>query len=203
MVAKKSNSRTNASDSESGGKLTRAAKKFADQFDKLRLAFRQAPEDQIDDVLAALVAHLTSSEEECKSFMARCTDEQMRTILLVLDDVAMAFANEGFLQTIKDAQKRFPKYDLSASMDALAYAIAEKAHAALSKKERGANRDKVLAAIFAKANAGDPEAQFRLALRCYFGVDGKRDYDVARQWAQKAIDQGYVPAAIFRDLPRD
>ncbi len=195
--------RTKTSDSESGCKQARAAKKFAEQFDKLRHALRQAEDDQIDEVFSALVSHLTSSETECKNFLLHCGDEQIRTVLLVLDDAAAVFANQDFLQTIKDVQTRFPQYDLTASMDALAYSIAEKARAAMSKKERGANREKVLASIFSKATSGDPEAQYRLALRCYFGVDGKKDYAAAREWAQKAIDQGYVPAAIFRDLPRD
>ncbi|MDD3590045.1 MAG: SEL1-like repeat protein [Thermoguttaceae bacterium] len=199
MVTRKSKS----NDSEPEMKLTRASKIFEERFEKLRLAFRQAEGDEIDDVFAAIVSHLTSSEEECKQFMLRCNYTQMRTLLLVLDDVASAFANVGFLQTIKQLQARFPQYDLSGSMDVVAYMIAELAHVEFSKKDRRVSREKILKELYAKAAAGDPEAQFRLALRCYFGSDGRADYDVARKWAQKAIDQGYAPAAIFRDLPRD
>lgn len=103
MVTRKSKS----NDSEPEMKLTRASKIFEERFEKLRLAFRQAEGDEIDDVFAAIVSHLTSSEEECKQFMLRCNYTQMRTLLLVLDDVASAFATWDFCRRLNSCRRGF------------------------------------------------------------------------------------------------
>lgn len=183
-------------------KKTRAAKKFEEKFDALRRQFHAAEDSQIDAIFAEMVECLTSSRKECVNFLRTCVDEQFRAVLLVLDDVALEFADLEFLDVLKETQKRFPKYDLTASMDAAAYAVAEREAEIALRKAGGAARAKAIDALYARAEKGEPEAQYHLALRLYFGLDLDQDYDAARRWAQKALDAGYVPASIFRDLPR-
>ena len=49
-----------------------------------------------------------------------------------------------------------------------------------------------------RANAGSPEAQFVLAVRCYKGTDGVgQDYPQAVIWFRKASDQGYAHAQAW------
>ena len=56
------------------------------------------------------------------------------------------------------------------------------------------NESDEVAALRAKANAGDAEAQFNLVVM-YFGGQGVPQDDVeAVSWTRKAADQGYAAA---------
>ncbi|MBQ9872946.1 MAG: sel1 repeat family protein [Thermoguttaceae bacterium] len=189
-----------------GKSASRGAKKFAEKFEKLREALHRANETnngEFDSAFADLAAHLTSSEKECVYFLETCDDEQFRTVLLVLDDVASEFASAEFLQVLKGAQARFPKYDLTSSMDVAAYETAERLAEEFSKTDGSARKSfaKVVEELREKAELGDPEAMFRLALKIYFGTGTKRDYKAAREWAEQAIEAGCEDAALIRDLP--
>lgn len=184
-------------------KVPRGALKFAEKFEKLRLAYKSAEDDAIDDVLADAAALLKSSQSLCEYFLMTCGEDQLRFARVFLDEVADHYASESFLDAIKQAQMRFPKYDLTSAMDAAAYAVVQAEYDAATKKERAADRARILAELRAKAKAGDPEAQYLYAVRLYVGIDGTPCFDEACKWAKLAAENGCVKAEIFRDLPRN
>lgn len=192
----------NNNDSEP--KAPRGAKRFEEKFEKLRLAYKSAEDDKIDDLLADLAKLLRSSQPLCSYFLLNCNDDQMRFAILALDEVAEEFCDVEFLATLKQAQRRFPLRDLTSAMDAVAYAVAEEAFKKDSKREKTlTDRVKATAKLKIHAEDGDPEAQYLLALRYYFGSVGGPNYAEARKWADIAIENGCVAAEIVRDLPRE
>ena len=188
-------------------KTTRGAKKFAEKFEKARLELVEAKErneEEFDAAFVNLAEHMTSSYKECRYFLQNCTDEQFRVVLLVLDDIADEFAGPEFLRDLKALQTRFPQYDLTSSMDLAAIATAERVHEELVLKDSSFRKGvaRALDELRDKVVKGDANAMFKLALCYYFGTGTKVDYDAARKWAKKALENGCEEAAIISDLPR-
>lgn len=77
------------------------------------------------------------------------------------------------------------------------YASHDPEQARLEQLERKRERDRAeVAAIYAKACAGDAVAQFRYGNILYFGLNGvQKDADKALLWWQRAATQGHADAA--------
>lgn len=184
-------------------KKTRAARKFEEKFEKLRLLLASAPKDKVGDIFADLLLLLTDSQEDCSNFLLACDLEQFKTAAPLLDETSRRFADFDFLTTLKKVQFRFPMFNLSTRLDVAALAVAKKALAAITRKDRPGSVQKIVDVLYEKANANDPEALYALAIRLYFGRGVERDYAAARKLANDALELGYAPAALFRDLPQN
>lgn len=181
----------------------RGAEKFAEKFEKIRQSYFTAGVNKIDAIKRSAVKLLKSSQQLCEYFLLNCAETQFRFAMFGLDEVAKHYANREFLETLKQVQRRFSQYDLTSAMDVVAYAIAQDAYLSITKKEKIIDRAKNVALLKAQAEQGDPVAQYLFSLRLYFGSGGISDYDEARKWAEMAIENGYAPAELFRDLPRN
>ncbi len=168
------------------------------QFDALGRALRKADLDKIDAVYEKIVKFMTDHDEETILFLERCSTPQIQTALVVLDLVATVLGSEKFIYALVDASKRFPNLKFESALDAARRAYARQL---TTRPPEGKSKREAFEELRAQAESGDAKAQFQVALRLYFGSGFERDEETARQYAQRAVEQGFAPAILFRDLP--
>ena len=168
------------------------------RFDALSRQLRKANLDKIDECYEKLVRFMANQEDETASFLERCSTPQIQTALVVLDLVATVLGTEKFIQALIVASKRFPQFKFQSAIESARHSYAR---AAMTPTPEGKSRREDFEDLQARAEKGDPEAQFQVALRLYFGRGVNKDEKIAQAYAQRAVENGFAPATLFRDLP--
>lgn len=176
------------------------AKQFDARFDALSRKLRKVDVEKIDACYDELADFLASDPAATIAFLGRCDAKRLKVAETVLESVADRVGDDAFVAALVAVQERLSEFefDLTFALDAARIGAARRA---TTPGAKGQSPQEAYREVLAKADSGDSDAMFQVALRLYFGNGVARDVEAARAMATKALDSGNLAAAAIRDLP--